>query len=170
MSHVQCTWLDRIPLLLFPLRGSNSCNQQRGVQLRRLAEHSSIVTQVVSCALARQRQRRRMMQSSIHRGRWAAAKFVDTISKLLRLAGERSDANSAYAQVKMTEALRLLRLLLEERPEIWFRVVPRQKNVKVGIILKTLWYILNGTYLVIHVAAFFGKDKFEEVLSEKGWT
>ena len=69
MSHVQCTWLDRIPLLLFPLRGSISCNQQHGVQLRRLAEHSSSVIQVVSCALGRQRQRRRRMQSSVHRAR-----------------------------------------------------------------------------------------------------
>ena len=69
MSHVQCTWLDRSPLLLFPLHGSIPCNQQHGVQLRRPAEHSTIVIQAVSCALGRQRQRRRRMQSSIHRGR-----------------------------------------------------------------------------------------------------
>ena len=32
--------------------------------------------------------------------------------------------------------------------------------MKVGIRLKTTWYILNGTFLVIHVAAFSGKAKF----------
>ena len=90
----------------------------------------------------------------------AAAKFLDTISKLPGLVGETSDANSPHSQVKMTEALRLLRLPLEVCPEIWIRIVPRQKNVKVWKRLKTTWYIMNGTYMVIHVAAFFGKAKF----------
>ena len=37
----------------------------------------------------------------------AAATFLDTISKLLGMAVETSDALSAYTQVKMTEAPRL---------------------------------------------------------------
>ena len=41
----------------------------------------------------------------------AAAKFLETVSKLLVMAGETIDAISAYTQVKMTEARRLLRLL-----------------------------------------------------------
>ena len=40
----------------------------------------------------------------------AAAKFLDTISKLPGMAGETIDAISAYTQVKMTEAPRLLRM------------------------------------------------------------
>ena len=40
----------------------------------------------------------------------AAAIFLDTISKLLGVAGETSDAISAYTQVKMTGAPRLLRM------------------------------------------------------------
>ena len=89
----------------------------------------------------------------------AAAKSLNTISKLLGVTGETSDAVSAYTRVKMTEALRLLRLPLEVCLEIWIRIVPRQKKLKVGIRLKTTWYILNGTFMVIHVAAFFGKAK-----------
>ena len=58
----------------------------------------------------------------------AAAKFLDTISKLPGLVGETSDANSPHSQVKMTEALRLLRLPLEVCPEIWIRIGPRQKK------------------------------------------
>ena len=46
----------------------------------------------------------------------AAAKFLDTISKLPGMAGETSDAISAYTQVKMTEAPRLLRMPNKECP------------------------------------------------------
>ena len=63
----------------------------------------------------------------------AAAKFLDTISKLLGLAGEPSDAVSAYTQVKMTEAPRMLRLPKEESPEILIRIRPRQRHQTVGI-------------------------------------
>ena len=62
----------------------------------------------------------------------AAAKFLDTISKLLGLAGETSDAVSAYTQVKMTEAPRLIRLPEEECPEIWIRMFPQQQTKKLG--------------------------------------
>ena len=57
----------------------------------------------------------------------AATKFLDTISKLPVMAGAASDAVSAYTQVKMTEAPRLLRLSKDECPEIWIRIHPRQR-------------------------------------------
>ena len=57
----------------------------------------------------------------------AAAKFSDTISKLPDMAGETSDAISAYTQVKMTEADGLLRMPKEKCPEIWIRIPPRQR-------------------------------------------
>ena len=56
----------------------------------------------------------------------AAAKFLDAMSKLLGMAGETSDAISAYTRVKMTEAPRLLRMPKEECPEMWIRIPPRQ--------------------------------------------
>ena len=54
----------------------------------------------------------------------AAAKFLNTISKLLGMAGGASDAVSAC---KMTEAPRLLRLPKEECPKLWIRIPPRQR-------------------------------------------
>ena len=57
----------------------------------------------------------------------AAAKFLDTISKLLGMAGETSDARPAYTQVKMTEPPSLLRMPREECPEIWI-IVPRRQT------------------------------------------
>ena len=56
----------------------------------------------------------------------AAATFLDAMSKLLGMAGETSDAISAYTQVTMTEAPRLLRMPKEECPEMWIRIPPRQ--------------------------------------------
>ena len=49
------------------------------------------------------------------------AKFLDTISKRPGMARATSDAISAYTQVRMTEAPRLLRLPEEEGPEILIR-------------------------------------------------
>ena len=56
----------------------------------------------------------------------AAAKFLDAMSKLPGMAGETSDAMSAYTRVTMTEAPRLLRMPTEECPEMWIRIPPRQ--------------------------------------------
>ena len=60
----------------------------------------------------RHRWRRRRIQSSIHEqgasaSQMAAAKFLDTISKLPGMAGDTSDAISAYTQIK-----RLLRMII----------------------------------------------------------
>ena len=80
----------------------------------------------------RKRQRRRKIQSCIHRARssasqMAAAKILDTISKLLDTAGETSDAISACTQVKMTEAPRLLRMPSKECPEHVDHNFPQQR-------------------------------------------
>ena len=56
----------------------------------------------------------------------AAATFLDAMTKLLGMAGETSDAISAYTRVTMTEAPRLLRMPKEECPEMWIRIPPRQ--------------------------------------------
>ena len=44
-----------------------------------------------------------------YRAEFTEQEFVDTVSKLLGVAGETRDANSAYTPVKMTTAPRLLR-------------------------------------------------------------
>ena len=81
-------------------------------------------------------QIRRRIQSSIHEApsasQTAAAKFLDTISKLPGMAGETGDSFSAYTQVKMTEASRLLHLPKEECPEIGSRFHHTTKTEKLG--------------------------------------
>ena len=55
-----------------------------------------------------------------------AAKVMDTISRLLGCAGQAADAVSAYTQVKMKDAHKLLKIPKSECPDIWIRL-PRHK-------------------------------------------
>ena len=57
----------------------------------------------------------------------AAARLLDTISRLPGMAGEANDAVSAYAQVLLSEPSRLLRLPAKERPQVWMRLPPSRK-------------------------------------------
>ena len=58
-----------------------------------------------------------------------AAKVLDTISRLPGMLGEASDAVSAYTQVKMSDAPRLLELPETECPTVWIRL-PRNCRPK----------------------------------------
>ena len=55
-----------------------------------------------------------------------AAKVMDIISRLPGCAGRAADAVSAYTQVKMEDAPKLLKIPKSECPDIWIRV-PRHK-------------------------------------------
>ena len=55
-----------------------------------------------------------------------AATVMDVIARLPGCAGQPADAVSAYTQVKMEEAPKLLRIPKSERPDIWIRL-PRHK-------------------------------------------
>ena len=55
-----------------------------------------------------------------------AAKVVDIISRLPGCDGQAADAVSAYTQVKMEDAHKLLKILKSECPDIWIRL-PRHK-------------------------------------------
>ena len=50
-----------------------------------------------------------------------AAKVMDIISRLPRCAGQAADAVSAYTQVKMEDAPKLLKIPKSECPDIWIR-------------------------------------------------
>ena len=56
----------------------------------------------------------------------AAAKVMDIISRLPGCAGQAADAVSAYTQVKMKDAHKLLKIPKSECPDIWIRL-PRHK-------------------------------------------
>ena len=55
-----------------------------------------------------------------------AAKFMDIISRLPGCDGQAADAVSAYTQVKMEDAHKLLKIPKSECPNIWIRL-PRHK-------------------------------------------
>ena len=55
-----------------------------------------------------------------------AAKIMDIISRLPGFDGQTADAVSAYTQVKMEDAHKLLKIQKSECPDIWIRL-PRQK-------------------------------------------
>ena len=55
-----------------------------------------------------------------------AATVIDVIARLLDCDGQAADAVSAYTQVKMEDAPRLLRLPKSECPDIWIRL-PKHK-------------------------------------------
>ena len=55
-----------------------------------------------------------------------AAKVMDIISRLPGCAGQAADAVSAYTQVKMEDAHKLLKIPQSECPDIWIRL-PRHK-------------------------------------------
>ena len=51
-----------------------------------------------------------------------AAKVMDIMSRLPGCAGQAADAVSAYAQVTMEEAPKLLKIPKSEYPDIWIRL------------------------------------------------
>ena len=70
----------------------------------------------------------------------SAAKVMDIISRLPGCAGQAADAVSAYTQVKMEDAHKLLKIPKSECPDIWMRpprpwssmedpVVPLERNL-----------------------------------------
>ena len=95
------------------------------------------------------------------------AKFLDTISERPGMARATSDAISAYTQVKMTEAPRLLRLPKEECPEIWIRIPPRQRPTNCNNIDDPLVHFDRNFY-GHPLARLLWERSFEDVLFEKG--
>ena len=85
-----------------------------------------------------------------------AAKVMDVIARLPDCDGQAADAISAYTQVNLEDAPRLLRIPKSECPDVWIRL-PRQKRPQNEI--------LYGHPL----AALLCGRPFEEVLLELGW-
>ena len=77
-----------------------------------------------------------------------AAKIMDIISRLSGCAGQAVDAVSAYTQVKMEDAHKLLKVPKSECPDIWIRL-PRHK-----------WHPLAG---------LLWKRQFEKILLKYDW-
>ena len=61
-----------------------------------------------------------------------AAKIMDIISRLPGCDGQAADAASAYTEIKMEDAHKLLKILKSECPDIWIRL-PRHKIAKIMV-------------------------------------
>ena len=61
-----------------------------------------------------------------------AAKIMDIISRLPGCDGQAADAVSAYTQVNMEDAHKLLKIPKSECPDIWIRL-PRHKMAKIMV-------------------------------------
>ena len=80
-----------------------------------------------------------------------AAKVMDIISRLPGCAGRAADAVSAFPQIKMEDAPKLLKVPQSECPDIWIRhhvtngssmedpVVPLERNLYGHLLARLLW-------------------------------
>ena len=99
-----------------------------------------------------------------------AAKIMDIISRLPGCDGQAADAVSAYTQVKMEDAPKLLKIPKSECPDIWIRL-PRHKSngENHGPVWKTQSYLLNDICMVILWAGLLWERQFEKILLKYGW-
>ena len=100
-----------------------------------------------------------------------AARIMDVISTLPGCDGQAADAVSAYAQVKMEDAPKLLKIPKSESPDIWIRlplhiwpkswssmedpVVPLERNLYGHPLAGLLW---ERQFEKIHIETWLGEN------------
>ena len=100
-------------------------------------------------------------------GSYAAAKIMDIISRLPGCDGQAADAVSAYTQVKMEDAHKLLKIPESECPDIWIRL-PRHKWPKSWSSMEDPVVPLERN-LYGHPLAGLWERQFEKILLKHGW-
>ena len=85
-----------------------------------------------------------------------AAKIMDIISRLPGCDGQAADAVSAYTQVKIEDAHKLLKIPKSECPDIWIRL-PRHKWPKSWSSMEDPVVLLKGICMVILWQDHYGK-------------
>ena len=98
----------------------------------------------------------------------AAAKVMDIISRLPGCAGQAADGVSAYTQVKMEDAPKLLKIPKSECPDIWIRL-PRHKWPKSWSSREDPVVPLERNLYGHPLAGLLWERQFEKVLLENGW-
>ena len=97
-----------------------------------------------------------------------AAEIMDIISRLPGCDGQAADAVSAYTQVKMEDAHKLLKIPKSECPDIWIRL-PRHKWPKSWSSMEDPVVPLER-YLYGHpLAGLLWERQFEKILLKHGW-
>ena len=97
-----------------------------------------------------------------------AAKIMDIISRLPGCDGQAADAVSAYTQVKMEDAHKLLKILKSECPDIWIRL-PRHKCPKSWSSMEDPVVPLERNLYGHPLAGLLWERQFEKVLLKHGW-
>ena len=91
-----------------------------------------------------------------------AAKIMDITSRLPGCDGQAADAVSAYTQVKMEDAHKLLKIPKSECPDIWIRL-PRQQMAQIMVQYgKTQSFLLSEICMVILWQDFYGKGNLRK--------
>ena len=97
-----------------------------------------------------------------------AAKVMDIISRLPGCAGQAADAVSAYTQVKMEDAPKLLKNPKSECPHIWIRL-PRHKWPKSWSSMEDPVVPLERNLYGHSWAGLLWERQFEKILLQHGW-
>ena len=97
-----------------------------------------------------------------------AAKIMDIISRLPGCDGQAADAVSAYTQVKMEDAHKLLKIPKSECPDIWIRL-PRHKWPKSWSSMEDPVVPLERNLYGHPSAGPLWERQFEKVLLKHGW-
>ena len=98
-----------------------------------------------------------------------AAKVMDVITRLPDCAGQVPDTVSAYTQIKMEDAPKLLKIPKSEFPYIWIRL-PRNKWSKPWLDIEHQWFLSNEMCTDVHWRTSCDKDnskKFYRDLDDK---
>ena len=97
-----------------------------------------------------------------------AAKIMDIISRLPGCDGQAADAVSAYTQVKMEDAHKLLKIPKSECPDIWIRL-PRHKWPNSWSSMEDPVVPLERNLYGHPLAGLLWERQFEKVLLKHGW-
>ena len=97
-----------------------------------------------------------------------AAKIMDIISRLPGCDGQAADAVSAYTQVKMEDAHKLLQIPKSECPDIWIRL-PGHKWPKSWSSMEDPVVPLERNLYGHPLAGLLWERQFEKVLLKHGW-
>ena len=97
-----------------------------------------------------------------------AAKIMDIISRLPGCDGQAADAVSAFTQVKMEDAHKLLKIPKSECPDIWIRL-PRHKWPKSWSTMEDPVVPLERNLYGHFLAGLLCERQFEKIPLKHGW-
>ena len=97
-----------------------------------------------------------------------AAKVKDIISRQPSCAGQAADAISAYTQVKMENAPKLLKIPKSECPDVWIHL-PRHKWPKSWSSMEDPVVPLERNLYGHPSAGLLWEKPFEKILLQHGW-